>query len=381
MHVLEEEKQRWREKFYLSVVNQRQVRQHWQSIIGRETVMVAKPPQDWVTSSLSKYTSRRVNLTENFREEMKKLLGPDVSGTIVSVERVENTQLWARYVQSRETLAKFGNRKPLSVATFATWMQHQLHIADYVNEALLLYPVSGSDELQHLIMQGLPLRLADLRGSYGSGIYLWEEAEPILSDAPPSNENGISYFLVCRVCLGTPFITSKSLNGISSPPFARIIEKKGKERQKDKEKEKEPEKEKEKEKDKEKDKDKDKEKDKEKDKDKEKEKDKDKEKEKDKEQEKKEKEKEKPEDGTENDKPQQQVLVDSVIAIKSHKQFVVYDRAHCYPEFIISIKLTPPTTRPSKKAEKKEKEEKDNSDGDDAGELEEPQERRGQPDQ
>jgi len=162
--------------------------------------------------------------------------------------------------------------------SFAEWMQDRLHLVDYVNEALLLYPTRGEADVENLTTNGFTLRLADLRRSFGNGIYFSEEAKPVIAEATPNKETNISYFLLTRVCLGTPFITTKPLYGIASPPFAPIEQLKASKR----------------------------------------------------------KQKEKPEI-VENETQ----LADSVIAsLKPFRQFVVYDRSHCYPEFVVAVKAS-----------------------------------------
>jgi len=262
--VLEDEKQKWRLRFYQTVNKLQQHKIKWQNLTLNEVQAIARPPVDWAASTLSKFTLFRVNMTDQLKDQLSPMLGTGV--TIVSIERVENTQLWQRYVQTRETLAKFGTRKSVSVATDSPWIHTQLHIANYVNEVMLWHPLPDELSLSHVINQGFELRLSDLRGTLGAGVYFWESVDALLPEVASKEDHNMAYFVLSRVCLGTPHLTTKPLYGITSPPFSTEDKEKDKEKEKEKEKEKDKEhkdKDKEKEKEKEhKDKDKDKEKEK-----------------------------------------------------------------------------------------------------------------------
>jgi len=289
---LESEKQKWRDKFLQAMNKQRQIAANWNAIVALETQSIQKPPQDWLTTSLSKFTIFRINITEQYRDLFANL----INGTpLVSIERVENAQLWQKYAQCKETLAKFGTRKHVSVTTDEPWQHTHMHIADYVNEVLLWHPVRDEAQLYRVISQGFDVRLADLRGALGYGIYFWENLDVILSEAKPNSENTV-YFVLSRVCLGTPHVATKFLHGIASPPIS-IVEKSKEKKTPKKTKPKE---------------------------------------EGDKETEDKEEEPEK-----------REVICDSVVArVKalnkspSPKQYVVYDRSQAYPAFIVALKVS-----------------------------------------
>lgn len=300
---LEDEKKKWREKFYVSSNNrQRNVVHNWNLIVSQETQAIARPPHDWITYSLGKFTTFRFNVTDQFRDLFSNL----VNGiTLASIERVESSQLWQKYVQCRETLAKFGTRKRVAVSTDEQWVHTTLHTANYVNEVLLWHPVADESMVHHVISQGFELRLADLRGAFGTGVYFWENLEAILSEVKPNSDN-VSYIVLSRVCLGTPHVTSKFLHGITSPPFS-IVESKPKKEKEEKSK-----------------------------------------KTKRKSTEEKKEEKEIPSDEKEDSEPEKKEIVcDSVIAklkstakAPSPRQFIIYDRFQAYPQFIVGVKLT-----------------------------------------
>jgi len=286
---LEDEKQKWRQRFYQSINKQRQVKLNWQNIISTETQAIARSPPDWTSSSLSKFTLYRVNVTDQLKEHLAPLLN---GLPIVSIERIEQTQLWQKYVQTRESLSKFGTRKPVPVSTDILWMHSNLHISNYVNEVMLWHPVTEERSVESIINQGFAIRVSDLRGTLGSGVYFWESVEPILVDATGgSQEECLAYVILSRVCLGTPHFTTKPLYGISAPPLS-MEESKGKKNKKDKEKDKE-------------------------------------------------KPAEKDEEKEKEVSEKREIVVDSVVGrFKPFKQFVVYDKAQAYPQFVVTIKVS-----------------------------------------
>ena len=93
-------------------------------------------------------------------------------------------------------------------------------------ESLQLYPQANEVFLFHgtksnivdfIIQQGFEERIAKDEGIFGAGIYFAENSSKSDEYITPDS-NGLCKLFLCRVCLGTPFVTTRSLKSIRRPP-------------------------------------------------------------------------------------------------------------------------------------------------------------------
>jgi len=130
------------------------------------------------------------------------------------VERIENTLLWRNYSHRRDTLTS-KKATVTSVESNGQWME-SLQLHPQANEVFLFHGTK-SNKIDFIIQQGFEERIANEAGIFGAGIYFSENSSKSDEYITPDS-NGLCKIILSRVCLGTPFVTTKSLPSIRRPP-------------------------------------------------------------------------------------------------------------------------------------------------------------------
>ena len=97
----------------------------------------------------------------------------------------------------------------MKVSSFSPWM-NDFQLREQANEVILFHGTKSSIT-NFIVQQGFEERIAQDTGLFGAGIYFSENSSK--SDEYITPEvNGECHIFLCRVCLGTPFITTKILS-------------------------------------------------------------------------------------------------------------------------------------------------------------------------
>ena len=144
----------------------------------------------------------------------------------LNIERVENTLLWKLYGSKCRDIRErhqFNDRviDPLNPAVCLPMdVQHEkmCKLESAINETYLLHGVKGGSAVADIIIrEGFDVRVANLKGLYGAGIYFAEQACKALQYAEPDGQ-GLRYMFYCRVALGRAFATKGTMQDQRRPP-------------------------------------------------------------------------------------------------------------------------------------------------------------------
>jgi hypothetical protein len=130
---------------------------------------------------------------------------------------VENSILWSKYQIEREAIrAQFPRgSKPTKVDCYSRPLWGALRVQEGANEALLWHGTKA-DLWSIISKQGLDERLA-ADGLFGHGIYFAENSSKSDEYIKP-DRHGNCYIFLTRVCLGVPYSSLRSTNGMRRPP-------------------------------------------------------------------------------------------------------------------------------------------------------------------
>jgi len=189
---------------------------------------VFQPPFYWISTGIPVSTiDATTELKNNVQSIMNKTcissfigIGRDSHGLqhkgfqVIRVQRIENQVLWRNYVHKRDLLSTVKTRNEVKVSFSPWWMNYfQLHKES--NEVILFHGTK-SNITDFIVQQGFEERVAMDNGLFGAGIYFAENSsksdEYITPDA-----NGECNIFLCRVCLGTPFVTTQTFRNTTQP--------------------------------------------------------------------------------------------------------------------------------------------------------------------
>lgn len=142
--------------------------------------------------------------------------------TVIAVERIENTKLWAKYALEKGLQQiKYKNAPPQSIATpiDEKWMETNFDICPSINEKYLWTGIKP-EAVSPIVEEGLDEKLSGLYSNlFGAGIYFAEYASKSDQYMVPDSKGNCFIFL-CRVLMGSPYIIKKFVH--SKQPIRRI---------------------------------------------------------------------------------------------------------------------------------------------------------------
>lgn len=155
-------------------------------------------------------------------------LGRDQGGvkfgkfSVVKVERVENHELWMRYVQQRTIVAGKMPRGKIpapSVATSSFFLPSGASSRNWQSNEHFLFHGTDSNKVAALVNRGFDDRVGGLHGLFGTGCYFAENASKADQYVPHAGKH---YMLLCRVVIGRPYVTAvfhqSPANPLRRPP-------------------------------------------------------------------------------------------------------------------------------------------------------------------
>jgi len=143
---------------------------------------------------------------------------------VVSVERIENENLWQMYQIKRDMI-----RKTLSVGAMSmrklsavTRWQPALNgskndLSADINEFYLFHGTS-SRKASVIAEHGFDERVAEMGGLYGAGSYFASSACKSHQYSHENKDSSCFVMLVCRVTMGQPYCTSRTHSNERRPP-------------------------------------------------------------------------------------------------------------------------------------------------------------------
>lgn len=203
---------------------------------------VVPPPAYWKNSDSEGFYREKVDVTTELGDAFQALMnatcdsrfigqGRDGAGfthkylRVTKVERIENAQLWRKYGHERREIRPAVKDRLCTVSTHRQasneWL-HSLELEAARGEVLLFSGApsgqSGNpDVISAVWREGFDERVASLGGMFGVGVYFAERCSKADAYAGGSSQTKAKMFL-SRVVLGTPHLTSSTLNGLRRPP-------------------------------------------------------------------------------------------------------------------------------------------------------------------
>jgi hypothetical protein len=141
---------------------------------------------------------------------------------VAKVTRIENSMLWRKFVARRDEVTAGAPGAPTHhhgrtlVKTWKKWMKTDLEQHTPSNEVFHFH--GTSPEIVNIIASnGFEERVCSLRGLFGAGIYLAENSSKSDEYCTPSDSGSYFMFLV-RATLGTPHLALSPMNNLRRPP-------------------------------------------------------------------------------------------------------------------------------------------------------------------
>jgi len=126
-----------------------------------------------------------------------------------SVERLESSVLWRRYCLARERIASHGLPAPIDPPV---GQEHPM--LDAACNECWLWHGTRWNSLDAIMAEGLDEHLSQLNGLYGGGIYFSDEACKALQYTDAGDTGDTRCLLYCRVTLGRPYFTRNTLKSL-----------------------------------------------------------------------------------------------------------------------------------------------------------------------
>jgi hypothetical protein len=202
----------------------------------RQGALTAAPPH-WRLQSLSS-AARVVDCTAEWRDRIQELMtgtckpehigkGRDNLGLthkgyrVVRVSRIENPLLWKRYVLQREAVVAnlpAGSQKHarVNVESWRSWQKRELAQHTAANEAFFFHGTKP-DIAECIKRVGFDERVCSLGGMFGAGVYLAENSSKSDEYCVP-DAKGSCFMFVVRAAIGTPHRTLEDMNDLRRPP-------------------------------------------------------------------------------------------------------------------------------------------------------------------
>lgn len=171
----------------------------------------------------------RITKTDWQWSMVQKLMGDDLS--IQKLHRIQNRRVWIDYTLNRQQIAE-ANRDSLEDVAYPP----RKSLDSESNEFYLFHGLNAAI-VDTIANEGFDERVSNLQGVFGSGIYFADTPSLSLSFAHTRScsqigeahgvsacscrgTRGLRVLLLCRVCLGTPYVTAdtQELRGLRRPP-------------------------------------------------------------------------------------------------------------------------------------------------------------------
>eukprot|EP00026_Physarum_polycephalum_P004369 Phypoly_transcript_04387.p1 GENE.Phypoly_transcript_04387~~Phypoly_transcript_04387.p1 ORF type:complete len:576 (+),score=82.20 Phypoly_transcript_04387:125-1852(+) len=208
-------------------------------------------PKYWTSIANKEVRVTSIDVTKNTIHEVQKLFdetcvedyigqGRDSRGLshaglqVVKVERIENEFLWKIYsakkhfIQlSSNSVGEFWEKHPsqqksstplvteVVTLTGKLWEKHSLDKG--LNE-LYLFHGTKHNYVEAIKSTGFDERVSSSAGLFGTGIYFAENSSKSDEYVVPGKDNIYCHIFICRVCVGTPFLTGKPHPNLRRPP-------------------------------------------------------------------------------------------------------------------------------------------------------------------
>ena len=180
---------------------------------------------------------QRLDARERIVDLQEKMQASIMPGTthgmenlrVRKVERIENKDLWRDYQRKRATIQSRrqgadGHTVLADKAAVQRWLaspvgeQYPRVIEDAENNELWLWHGTNAETAPTIAQWGFDERQASMDGMYGAGNYFADNSSKSHQYSRGTNEHGHHCMFLCRVAMGTPYLTERLHNGERRPP-------------------------------------------------------------------------------------------------------------------------------------------------------------------